>query len=107
MITHEKLKNKYKQVGNIFNHFEKLYKHKDQDMSVLERIKMDGFDMNFLHYYESIFGGEYGSTLDNISAKGVGLCEDTYTSNDENFCFTNMHHKDILDKNYHEVYPFI
>jgi|APCry1669189241_1035207.scaffolds.fasta_scaffold287669_1 hypothetical protein len=56
--------------------------------------------MNFSHFYENFFGGEYGSSIDKISARGVGICEKGFPSLEENFTLTNMYHKDILDKNY-------
>lgn len=71
-----------------------------EDISVEDKLIKGQFDMNFSHFYENFFGGEYGSSIDKISARGVGICEKGFPSLEENFTLTNMYHKDILDKNY-------
>ena len=46
--------------------------------------------MNFSHFYENFFGGEYGSSIDRISARGVGICERGFPSLEENFTLKNI-----------------
>ncbi len=59
MISYSVFETIYPNVDCFFGHIIKKV-NEPKDMSAFERLKIDGFDMNFKHLYDCFFGAEIG-----------------------------------------------
>ncbi|KAL4490983.1 hypothetical protein ABPG72_008719 [Tetrahymena utriculariae] len=83
-------------------------KQLSESMPVLEYLKQQKVEEKYFKFYENFWGAENGTSIKNISIKGLADYESGWKSDhDVNYLITNMSHFDVIEKAYSSVLNLI